>query len=100
MIRKLTRAWIDAPDLRLGQLVVGVLTRRLAGAIEPAGPDLWSVEDDEMERRIDRWNARPDEPMYHPGDLVGTYYVDATGTERCLTCDRISHGEACPECPS
>lgn len=51
LLEALAEAWTMEPDLRLGPLLV-ILSRPRA-----ACPEVFSLEDDALQRRLDRWSA-------------------------------------------
>ncbi len=61
ILAKLARAWEASPDLRLGQLVHGIMSR-YAGAINELA---FYTEDNEFEAALDWWLA--DKPPYVKG---------------------------------
>ncbi len=61
ILLKLQRAWKDAPDLRLGQLVHNVVSLGDTHEAELT----FNLEDDRFEKALDKWLAEP--PRYiHP----------------------------------
>jgi hypothetical protein len=59
ILELLRQVWIHSPDLRLGQLIVNAVRPR-----EPS-PEVFSIEDMVLARRLERMLRQPSEP---PGE--------------------------------
>jgi uncharacterized protein YihD (DUF1040 family) len=56
ILNKFQDAWINSPDMRLGQLLIAI-TSMVSGNLDL---DLFNLEDDVLEQYLDSWIENPD----------------------------------------